>query len=56
MHRTPSEIAAAERALLERIYALPSPRPRVLPSEPVLLLLWVSVALLSVVYVRGGQA
>ena len=53
-------IAAVERAELARWYALPSPIrfadrpvPRPIPSQPSLLFLWVAVALVSALYVRG---
>lgn len=53
-------VAAVERAELERWYRLPSPvpvpeTPRPVPSQPALLLLWVSVAVMAAVYVRGVQ-
>lgn len=57
---SPQRIAALETAELERWYRLPvpprvidQPVPRPIPSEPSLLLLWVSVALVSALYVRG---
>lgn len=50
-------MASLEVDELERWYRLPSPVvvPGVVPPQPALLLLWVSVAVMAAVYVRGVQ-
>jgi hypothetical protein len=60
--RQPTGKQFHDTALLEFVYGLPSPKPvaeplpRPVPSEPALLLLWVSVGLLSTLYAKGMAA